>query len=382
MYIWHLMCEGWVATSECFLAFTIFACAYAVWRKQLKIPFHILYFPLLVYALASTMSAIAAGRDIHMALEGALWGKVLDFPLALAIYGALPHARIWARRAILLFGGSTAFFGLFQYFVLHRRDLEHRITGQAAHVMTFSGLLLPMALVFLVLWLHERKWWLLGCTLLTTLGLLMTYTRSAWLGWIAAVLILFLLTRPLWTFYAAIGLVYFVLLAPIPLFGRLISVFDTTQSSNLDRIRMVEAGVEIIKDYPVFGVGPGNIKEVYPLYRKHDAPRFRIPHLHNNVVQIWAERGILALAAYVLLIALFLRECARGWRGPNRKWAEVGVVVTVALTAAGLFEFNFGDTEVFFLMLDLFALVIAFLPAADAAVANEAVPRLVPVTRP
>ena len=78
---------------------------------------------------------------------------------------------------------------------------------------------------------------------------------------------------------------------------------------------MAEAGVEIIKDYPLLGVGPANVKEVYPLYRKHDAPRFRIPHLHNNVIQLWAERGVLALVAYLFLQFLFLRECARGWGG-------------------------------------------------------------------
>jgi O-antigen ligase len=96
---------------------------------------------------------------------------------------------------------------------------------------------------------------------------------------------------------------------------------------------------------------------MYSIYRRHDAPRSRPPHLHNNVIQLWAERGILGLGAYVLLLALFIRECVHAWRGPVRVWAEVGVAVTVSLTVAGLFEFNFGDTEVFYLMLNLFALV-------------------------
>ena len=41
----------------------------------------------------------------------------------------------------------------------------------------------------------------------------------------------------------------------------------------IDRIRMAEGGIEMIKDYPVMGVGPAYIKEVYPLYRRADAPR-------------------------------------------------------------------------------------------------------------
>jgi O-antigen ligase len=127
-------------------------------------------------------------------------------------------------------------------------------------------------------------------------------------------------------------------------------------------------------------VGPANVKEIYPLYRKHDAPRFRIPHLHNNLIQLWAERGVLALVAYFFLQFLFLRECARAWGGPATKVAEIGVAVAVALASAGLFEFNFGDTEVFWMMLDVFALVIIFIERPQRS--NEPLPLRVPETGP
>ena len=126
---------------------------------------------------------------------------------------------------------------------------------------------------------------------------------------------------------------------------------------------MFEAGVEIIKDYPLLGVGPANVKEIYPLYRKHDAPRFRIPHLHNNLVQLWAERGVLAPVAYLLLLGLFLRQCLRGWSGADSRYAEAGMAVAVGLGAAGIFEFNFGDTEVFWALLDVMAIVVTALEA-------------------
>src|SRR5204862_5452588 len=126
-----------------------------------------------------------------------------------------------------------------------------------------------------------------------------------------------------------------ITLMPLTYFARGMSTFDKHQSSNLDRIRMLQAGVEMIKDYPLLGVGPANVKEVYPLYRKHDAPRFRIPHLHNNLVQLWAERGVLAVVAYAMLLVLFVRECVRHRGSP---YAEAGIAVAVAITAARLFE--------------------------------------------
>jgi O-antigen ligase len=364
-YLAHLFCAGWIASSELGIVLMMGTLAWLIRKGEIRPSFHILYFPLFVYALDSSVSSIANGASKHAFGESALWLKCLLFPAALILFRNVPRTKELALKTFLAFGIFSSLYGFVQYFALHQRDLEHRITGPAPHVMTYSGLMLPVALMFLVLWIHDRRnLWLLGGTVVTTLTLLMTFTRSAWLGWLVAVLVLATLKRPRLLAYAVPVGILVITFLPLPYFARLVSTFDTKQSSNFDRIRMFEGGVEIIKDVPVLGVGPGNMKEVYPLYRKPDAPRFRIPHLHNNLVQLWAERGILALAAYVALIALFLRECARGW---GSKYAELGVAVTVGFVIAGMFEFNFGDTEVFLAMLDLFALVVASVERNEGA---------------
>ncbi|HYM59456.1 MAG TPA: O-antigen ligase family protein, partial [Thermoanaerobaculia bacterium] len=314
-----------------------------------------------IYAIASTISALTADRAMHSFGESALWIKLTLFPLALMLFREIPRSRVLLLRTFLFFGVFIAAMGLAQYALLDHRDLEHRITGPTAHVMTFSGLLLALSLLYFVLTLYYRRPWLIAGTAVITLTLLLTFTRSVWIGWIAAVTILILLIRVRWIAYAAPLFVLFITFMPLSLFSRLVSTFNLKQSSNLDRVRMVQAGVEIIKDYPLLGVGPANIVEVYPFYRSHDAPRFKIPHLHDNPVQIWAERGIVALIAYFMLIILFLRECGRAWRGPRREFAQAGVAIAVGLTYAGLFEFNFGDTEVLLCLINLFALVIAFI---------------------
>ncbi|MGZ8853625.1 MAG: O-antigen ligase family protein, partial [Thermoanaerobaculia bacterium] len=308
-----------------------------------------------------------------------IWFKMLIFPLALIIFRAVPPVREWALRLEAVFGVSIALAGIYQYFVLGQRSLEQRITGLAPHVMTFSGQLLPIALLLLVIAAHRRQWWWWTSAGVVTLALFLTLTRSYWIGWLAGVAVLLVLKRPRWLLFAVPILLIVITFLPMDFFGRLVSSFDVKQESNLDRIRMAQAGAEIIKDHPTLGVGPAAVKEIYPLYRKEDAPRFRPPHLHNNVIQLWAERGIVGLAAYVLLVGLFLRECARGWRGPRREFAQAGVAIAVGLAYAGLFEFNFGDTEVFYLMLELFALVVAFIEQPDEAVTNEVAVPLVPV---
>lgn len=365
-----------IALLELMAFSAIFLITWAIAKKEASFSFHILCYPLCVYGLASTVSSAAAAKRIHEWGEGVLWFKMLIFPCAVILYRELPRLRELATYVFAIVAGGGATWGLIEFAFLDRRDLEHRISGPSSHVMTYSGILLPLSLMMLILWIRQRKSWQFVACALSTLTLLLTFTRSVWLGWAVAVAVLIVASRTRLAFYALPATILFVTFLPLPLFSRLISTFDIEQSSNLDRVRMLEAGVEMIRDSPLLGVGPANVKESYALYRKPDAPRARPPHLHNNAVQLWAERGILGLAAYLLLIGLFLRECVRAWNGPRRLWAEIGIAVAVSLTVAGFFEFNFGDTEVFYVMLNLFALVAV--QAEQAQPANEVTPGLVP----
>lgn len=364
-YLGHLVFAPFAFSTEVLSLVCMVAFLVAVFRREIGIGFHILYLPLILYGIASTLSAVTAERSSHMWADSAIWGKMFLFATALALFRALPRAHTLALRVMLFFGFGTGVVVIFQFFALGRRDLEHRVTWPASHVMTLSGMLVAAGVFALALWLHDLRNRYLGATaILAAFGVLLTFTRSAWLGWIVAVAALLLLKRPRVLVWAAPAAILVVALLPLSFFARAASSFDTRLESNRDRLRMVEAGIEIIKDYPLLGVGPANIKEVYPLYRRHDAPRFRVPHLHNNLVQLWAERGVLALSAYLLLLILFLRECRQGWDGPAAAFAEAGVGVVVGLFVAGLFEFNFGDTEVLWILLDVMALVVAAIERA------------------
>jgi O-antigen ligase len=382
IYVLQILFQAKIAPLELCAFWSIFLLGWAIARGDARFSWHILYFPLIVYGVVSTTSALMSDRRLHQLGEGVLWFKMLIFPCGVILFRTLPRMRELAVYAHAAFVSILSAWGLYEFIVLDQRDLEHRITGPSTHVMTFSGLILPLSLMLLVLWWHERRWWQLTAGSLATVTLLLTFTRSVWLGWIVAAFVVLLASRARLAFYALPVLILFVTFLPIDRFSRLISTFDVKQESNFDRIRMLEAGAEMIRDFPLLGVGPANVKEVYAIYRKQDAPRARPPHLHNNVVQLWAERGILGLAAYILLLALFLRECLRGRHSPQRnapqrKWSDAGLAVMVSLTVAGLFEFNFGDTEVFYLMLNLFALVVVSLeqgqPDANAQAA-EVVP--------
>jgi branched-subunit amino acid transport protein len=258
---------------------------------------------------------------------------------------------------------AEACLGVWQY--LHGADtLRDRIEATLSHYMTFSGILLVAALLFLGIALEGRRHRAAAGALAALLGatILLTFTRNAYVGLFVAVAVYLALRRPAWlaALPAVAGGIYFA--APAGIRDRLVSTFNPADPTNRDRIDMAIAGGRMVRDFPVFGVGLSLVKPYYPLYRVPDAVRWSVPHLHDNLVQIAAESGLFAAAAYVAILVCFFRTCGEKLakeENPDRRGLLAGALLAIlGITAAGFFEYNFGDVEV--LMTTLIVLSIPF----------------------
>jgi O-antigen ligase len=240
--------------------------------------------------------------------------------------------------------------------------------------MTYSGHLMLVACVAtarVLFWPRERTWPMLVLPALIV-ALIATLTRSAWVGACAGVGLLLLFRD-----FRLVGLLpvlaaLLIAIAPQQVTDRITSSFqvrdtrrqtDTTTASvrsNQDRIAMLRSGMRMIRDRPVTGVGPDMIIQVYPVYRDKSAVNQLNPHLHNVPMQIAAERGLPALALWLVFVATLVRDYFR--RRQDQLWiflSNTALACVAAMLAAGMFEYNFGDSE--FLMLFL---LIATLPYA------------------
>jgi O-antigen ligase len=85
-----------------------------------------------------------------------------------------------------------------------------------------------------------------------------------------------------------------------------------------------------------------------------------VGHLHNNAMQIAAESGLFTAAAYLFLLGLFFARALTGLQreppGERSALLAASFLAGVALSVAGLFEYNFGDKEVLMATLPLLAL--------------------------
>ena len=79
-------------------------------------------------------------------------------------------------------------------------------------------------------------------------------------------------------------------------------------------------------------------------------------------MQIAAERGLLALAAWLWFVVSLIVALSKQLHAKNQKLlAATGLAAVTAMLAAGMFEYNFGDSE--FLMLFLILITLPFAAA-------------------
>ncbi len=188
-------------------------------------------------------------------------------------------------------------------------------------------------------------------------SLVLSRTRNAWLGTLAGLATIAALRAPRTLLLLPAGLGALLILRPPQLIDRL----TLRDASSVDRFYMWQAGIDMVLDKPVFGQGPGMVPLLYARYKWPEAPNPAAPHLHDNFIQIAAERGLPCLGFYMWLLFVLLRDAWRAARDAlSNEARERGVpalAVIVAVIVAGAFEYNFGDSEVL-----MFTLLVSVLP--------------------
>lgn len=260
-----------------------------------------------------------------------------------------------AFRVMAAIGAGIAVFGLFQ--ASERGvDISNRISGFNDMYMTYAGLLMLALITGMAVLLFEfRKWrdsWIPVALAFMTAAILLSLTRNALIGLLAGSIVLVALRKPV--ALAAIPVIVAIAIAITPQVARdrVFSIFDLQNETNKERIYLWTAGIKIIRDNPLLGVGQNSFPLVYPNYRHPDVKEPTISHLHNNFMEIAAERGLIGLLCWMSVWIGALWIMSRSWwkNRPDGGACVLGMAAGIggitAFVSAGMFEYNFGDSEI------------------------------------
>ena len=373
-YCLHLATVFGIALSNGLLALSLLALPWAQrknWSAVL-VAARGLLLPLGLYALAFAISALLSrNRAISLDELGSAVFTLTTLPLALIWVRSERHVR-WVLNWMTVLVVGISVMGILQFVFTDFGPIHNRIPGPFSHYMTYSGVLLVGNCLLLArLASHVSgadppwaSWSLWGGLIIVNLALLLTLTRHTWIATIAVAAVAVILRARRWLPWFLALLVVFGIglrVASPTFWERVTSIVSLDVESNYDRICMVWAGAEMVAERPLYGQGPGMVAELYPIYRHPTSPRLRVQHLHNTLVQMAAERGLVEVLAYLwLMIASFVlawRELVRegGRAGPRADLFLAVLFAVGAFNLAGLFEANWRDTEVQRLMLFVLA---------------------------
>jgi len=336
-----------------------------------------MFWPLAAYAGATLVASLFSVDPPTSFLD---CKQLLLFSIVPIAYRLLPGRRaLTAMDVIITAGAISAVIGIVQFGILQFDSLGQRPRGLLGMYMTYSGQLMLVACTATarVLFRKDDRLWtaLLMPALIAALAA--TLSRNAWVGACVGIGLLFLMRDFRLFAVVPVAAALFIAFAPAQISERVYSGFRTKELrhdsagteasvlSNRDRLAMIRSGLRIIKDDPLTGVGPDMVIKVYPYYRDPKAVQQLNSHLHNVPLQIAAERGLPALALWLWFIFMMLRHFVKNRNSAMPALNNAALASTVAMVAAGLFEYNFGDSE--FLMLFLVLVTLAY--AADRSTA-------------
>jgi putative inorganic carbon (HCO3(-)) transporter len=343
----------------------------ALVEMPMGLPLHL---PLGLFWGIATLATILSPVS-YAAREG--W---LKLTLYLAGYWLLhrllrkPQFRDWIVGSLLLVSLAMGVYGLRQYFY-GAAELATWVdpeSGLAGLTRVYSYLrnpnlyggylvpLVPLGLAAVFLWPGWGVKLLVGfTTAVNLLCLVLTYSRGAWIGGLAALGMMAVLLAQWhtprlparwrrWIVPTLLGggaaALLLAILTVRPLRLRVRSLFwGRLDTSNNFRLNVWAAVLDMIRDFPILGIGPGNVafSRVYPLYQRGN---FSALGAYSVPLQLTVETGFLGSLAFAWFLLVLWDHGWRCWnrllssRDPEGLWVAAGLAACTGMMAHGLVD--------------------------------------------
>ncbi len=255
------------------------------------------------------------------------------------VYSVYENPNNYAEIIVLLFPASTAW-------AVTLKDRHMR-------VYALAGLLLPVA------------------------ALLMTYSRGCWISFaLAAVVFLYFCDKRVIPAFLLIGLLAIPLL-PSTILNRILTIGSTADSSNMYRIYIWDAVMDMLRRYGLIGIGlgPGNFRPIYLLFCNPLAEP--APHSHMVYLEVWIEMGLLGIVSYLAYYLATLRSAVKGMASASktvRLFLAAGVSSLAGMIFESAAEYIWYYPRVmfcFFILTGLIAAAVNLTKARPADVSDE-----------
>ena len=332
-----------------------------VWVKNRKIPTYKsdLEIPLLALVLVLIAASIFS---IHPGESFYNLRKLLFIPIIYILPAFIGTKRkLWhVVHLLLLMAVLTALYGIVKYAVTSWA----KVIATQSTTMTWGALSMFFVLfwVGLLVMIPQRRWrivYALG-VIPQLVAQVFSYVRGSYLGLLTGLIVLGWVRSRKLILYFFIFLVGIYFLFPGSIQHRVRSITDLKVHSTQVRLTQWRDAVNMLRDHPVLGFGWVDLGDIHRKYAPPGADltdgAYTIGHFHNNLVMMAMIAGVPGLAVFLWLfveiLVVLYKNYARIPEGREflKSVALLGFIGVSGFLVNGLFDWLFGDEEVFILL--------------------------------
>lgn len=224
--------------------------------------------------------------------------------------------------------------------------------------------------------------------------LIFTFSRGGWIGFVVClfvflVLLVFWYTPHLparwrrWAMPALLGgtagILVLAMLFVGPVRDRVLSIFiGRKDSSNNFRMNVWSSVIEMIRDRPILGIGPGNtaFNKIYPQYMKS---RFSALSAYSIFLEVAVETGFIGFCCFLWLLIVTFNQGIQQLRrlrasaNPQGFWLVAAIAAMFGTLSHGLVDTVWYRPEVSTLWWLMVAIIASYytVPRTDTPTANR-----------
>ncbi len=258
--------------------------------------------------------------------------------------------------------------------VVSGRTRQFRVSGFSRQFLTYAEQMQILAMLafggLLVGILQLKTRWLFLCFILFALfgsALVLTASRAVIASFILAILIVAICAGRRTLIIALIAAITLGALGVYVVTSARQQIMTSfSDDSTARRIGYMQAGLRVIPQHPLLGVGMDSHKLHW---QEWGFPGEYITHTHSTPIQIAMDRGLPALACYIWLIAAMLAVALRGFKQKSQPEDQAGLFhsslslgvfgAVIGFSLSSLTNYNFGDSEALTMLLFVVGLFLA-----------------------
>ncbi|MBN1232870.1 MAG: O-antigen ligase family protein [Candidatus Coatesbacteria bacterium] len=173
-------------------------------------------------------------------------------------------------------------------------------------------------------------------------GLVLTFSRGAWLGFAGSIIFFFLFYRNnkylKYILFASVILLLVIALTVPLLEAKIFSIFTTDSSSNTKRLFLWQAAIKAISLRPLTGYGAGTFPDVYKWFKPEGAELYAW-YPHNIYLHILADLGIIGLLVFSFLVFWISRKFYSDFMKTRSFYYLAALASFMAILVQGLVDY-------------------------------------------